>query len=552
MSMPHLRCCAALLLTFCLACTIAAPAVARVSVTQLTDDGAWCWFSDPRAVFDQYELVTGWITKTGVIEAASFDLLTEETTVAALEPNWEANDHDHPAILRLTDGRYAAFYCRHAVSGTFITYKLCDAPGDVGAWGARQVVPKNAYGGAGATYANPLPVPGQRDQYHLFWRGADWKPGMSTGTYDPSSGTWNWSDYWKVIHVGSGRPYVKFADDDGERIGICFTHGHPDATNNNVYYAEIRADEEGEAFYRADGTRIKEFGVVPLQCSECDTVFDREAAPELTGDNAWVWDVAFDPAGHPVVAYTTFPSERVHQYHWARFNGTDWEDATLVYDCGGSVADTSIHPKQHYYSGGIALDPRNPSTVYLSKKHIYWGWDIEQWKTTDGGDTWTVVSITEDNPYDNLRPVVPRHAPPEYDVVLWMHGIYDHYNNDSEETRSSYNYNTSILMWTNVEYADVEEPVPSVASLTNVPNPFREGTTIAFELPEPSAVDLVVYDVGGRRVRELLDGERLAAGPQTVSWDGLDDGGRRVASGVYFVRADVGGRAQVRRVTLVR
>jgi hypothetical protein len=518
----------------------------------LSEDGAWSWFSDPRAVFDDYDLVTGWITKDGVIEAASFNLATGVSRVSTLEPDWEADDHDHPAMLRLTDGRYTAFYCWHAVGGTFPMYKVSAEPGDVESWGGRRLVPKNATGNAGATYANPLPVPGQRDRYHLFWRGGDWKPGMSTGTYEPSTGTWSWSDYWKLIHVPVGRPYVKYADDDGQRIGIAFTDGHPDATNNNVYYAEVRPEEGGEGFYLPDGTRIKAFGIDPLNPVESDVVFDHEADPVNTGDNAWVWDVAFGTDGQPVVVYATFPSKRVHQYHWSRFDGTAWDDVTLVYDSGGSIADTTIHPKQHYYSGGIALDPRDPTTVYLSKKHIYWGWDIERWKTSDGGETWTVVDITQNDPVDNMRPVVPRNAPGEYDVVLWMRGLYDFYVNDPEDGRSAYNYNTSILMWTNVQLADVDQPVHSVASLTNAPNPFSERTGIAFQLDRAGAVDLVVYDVGGRVVRRLLAGERLPAGPHEIVWDGRDERGRSAASGVYFVRAQLDRDALVRRVTLVR
>ncbi len=550
--MPIRRSCAILMVAL-VALAISPPARARVSVTQLTDDGAWCWFSDPRAAFDGYRFATGWITKTGVIEAATVDLSTGETCISTLEPVWEADDHDHPAMLRLSDGRYAAFYCRHAAPGTFPMYKVSLEPDEVESWGPRQIVPKNASGGAGATYVNPLPVPGQRDSYHLFWRGADWKPAMSTGTYEPSTGAWTWSDYWKPIHVSTGRPYIRFADEGGERIGVCFTDGHPDAVNNNVYYAEIRPEGGGaEGYYRADGRRIKEFGAVPLQPCESDTVFDHEAAPAQTGDNSWVWDVAFDDAGYPVVAYATFPSKRVHQYHWARFDGTSWEDATLVYDCGGSVADTTIDPKQHYYSGGIALDPREPTTVYLSKKHIYWGWDIEQWKTADGGDSWTVRKITENDQNDNLRPVVPRNAPAEYDIVLWMHGNYDHYENDLTSERAEYNYNTSILMWTCMELAGVDEQVHSVVSLRNAPNPFRQETSLSFELTHDASVDLVVYDVAGRAVRELLSDERLAAGPHEVAWDGRDASGRDVASGVYFVRADVDGAARVRKVTLVR
>ena len=51
---------------------------------------------------------------------------------------------------------------------------------------------------------------------------------------------------------------------------------------------------------------------------------------------------------------------------------------------------------------------------------------------------------------------------------------------------------------------------------------------------------LAIFDLRGRRVRELLDGRPLPAGPHTVVWDGRDDGGREVASGIYISRLDVG------------
>jgi len=59
---------------------------------------------------------------------------------------------------------------------------------------------------------------------------------------------------------------------------------------------------------------------------------------------------------------------------------------------------------------------------------------------------------------------------------------------------------------------------------------------------------VVVYDLGGRRVRQLIDGEWLTAGTTAIAWDGRDDHGRRVPKGVYFVRARVGPATAVRRV----
>ncbi|MBN2564611.1 MAG: nuclear transport factor 2 family protein [Candidatus Eisenbacteria bacterium] len=70
----------------------------------------------------------------------------------------------------------------------------------------------------------------------------------------------------------------------------------------------------------------------------------------------------------------------------------------------------------------------------------------------------------------------------------------------------------------------------------NVPNPFNPTTTIAFEVPDGGArVSLEVYDVSGRLVRTLVDGHE-PAGTRTVTWDGRDDEGQPVASGIYFSR----------------
>ena len=59
---------------------------------------------------------------------------------------------------------------------------------------------------------------------------------------------------------------------------------------------------------------------------------------------------------------------------------------------------------------------------------------------------------------------------------------------------------------------------------------------------------VVVYDLGGRRVRQLIDGEWLAVGTKAIAWDGRDDHGRLVPRGVYFVHARIGSASAVRRV----
>ncbi len=84
------------------------------------------------------------------------------------------------------------------------------------------------------------------------------------------------------------------------------------------------------------------------------------------------------------------------------------------------------------------------------------------------------------------------------------------------------------------------------------PNPFRASTAVGFGLARGGRVDLLVFDVLGRRVRTLARGERFAAGPQSLRWDGRDDAGRAVGSGVYFVRLKTDAGQWTRPVIRIR
>lgn len=94
---------------------------------------------------------------------------------------------------------------------------------------------------------------------------------------------------------------------------------------------------------------------------------------------------------------------------------------------------------------------------------------------------------------------------------------------------------------------------PVAAGLRAVrPNPFRTSTSVDFVLARPSEVDLAVYDVLGRQVRRLASAQRMAAGPQSIAWDGRDDEGRATWAGAYFVRLRAAGVSATRMVVRVQ
>ena len=89
-----------------------------------------------------------------------------------------------------------------------------------------------------------------------------------------------------------------------------------------------------------------------------------------------------------------------------------------------------------------------------------------------------------------------------------------------------------------------------VRLLANVPNPFNARTDLRFELPAGGTFEVVVYDVAGRRVK-TFSGVGIA-GVNTLSWDGRDDSGANMSSGVYYYRLRSGDGAEVQKMVMVK
>ena len=99
---------------------------------------------------------------------------------------------------------------------------------------------------------------------------------------------------------------------------------------------------------------------------------------------------------------------------------------------------------------------------------------------------------------------------------------------------------------------DVNGYYPSSATFVSVvPNPFNPSSTVHFRLARRERVKISVFDVAGRSVRELADRDE-DAGAHTVWWDGADDRGATVASGVYFVKFSAGSVSRTMKMVLVK
>ena len=103
---------------------------------------------------------------------------------------------------------------------------------------------------------------------------------------------------------------------------------------------------------------------------------------------------------------------------------------------------------------------------------------------------------------------------------------------------------------TGVDHED--DPIPEQYVLfQNYPNPFNPATTIEYVLPHTSNVQLAIYNVMGERITLLVDALQ-PAGRYKVPWNGTDQTGNHLASGVYFYRLDAGRFVQTRKVLLIK
>lgn len=383
-----------------------------------TDDGAWCWFQDPRAVYikgERERTYAQWVTRHGELQIGAYDHETGKTEIHTLKEDWDIDDHNVGAFLVLPDDRLMVFYARHNKQGIFC--RQSSRSESILRWQEEVIVSDTDR----ISYAHPVYL-SEEKRFYVFWRGPTWKP-----TYATSADGETWSEAKVLIQEADRgsraiRPYTKITSDGKSSIHFTFTDGHPrDEAQNSVYYLRYYNGQ----FFKANNTVVGSIDSLPIPHSLSDVVYDGKRS----GVRAWVWDIALDQNNHPVIAYTRLPEETDHRYCYARWTGNAWLDVELT--PGGrwfpQTIDGTVEREPHY-SGGIALNASNPDTLYLSRQ-INGIFEIERWDSSDQGRTWKSRAITRDSEQINIRPVAPRGYVGKADHVLWMSGAYEHYKN---------------------------------------------------------------------------------------------------------------------------
>lgn len=188
------------------------------------------------------------------------------------------------------------------------------------------------------------------------------------------------------------------------------------------------------------------------------------------------------------------------------------------------------------------------------------------------------VQVTPPAPYDlesyvEDGVVLLEWSAPEYRLELLGYNIYrddeyldsievTEYVDDSVQIGSTYVYYVTAYYESGfesepsneveVDVVSADSLVPQVTKLNNnYPNPFNPETVLHFSLHEEQHVTLMIYNIKGARVRKLVD-DTLPAANHRLIWDGTDDRGRRVASGVYLYRMQTENYQATKKMLLIK
>jgi hypothetical protein len=387
------------------------PAAEPAAPMPIAGSGAWCWFGDPRALHVNGRTYIGYITRTGEIEVATYDHDSGRLAVSVLETDFQRDDHNNPSIVRRPDGHIVVFWTEHGQQDAPIFYRRSVRPDDARAWGPRREMRENTSGTRGWTYPNLAQLSAEPNRLYMFFRAGNWD-----SAFTHTSGGDVWAAARSLVTNPGQRPYLKQWSNGRDRIHFAFTEGHPHNVHTSIYYMYYDAADRN--LHRVDGSVIGPMGET-IRADQATKVYDATGRPK-----AWIWDVAEDAHGHPVIVYANFPASSDHRYRYARWTGGGWLDVEMT-PAGDRIG---TNPSEPLYSGGVSLDHADPSTVVLSRQHEGGPHRIERWHTPDRGRTWSTEIITPNPTELNVRPFVPagRRGRGAMSIV-WMTGQYTHW-----------------------------------------------------------------------------------------------------------------------------
>lgn len=432
----------------------------------VAEEGAWCWFADPRAL--HYENAGGTINASyigyidvhGNIKATQYDWLTGRKTDVLVRSCFQPDDHNNPTFIVLPDERVMIFYTRHTDEPR-IWYRISRKPGDITDLGEEKFLAT----ANNTTYPSPFILTDDPTHIYLCWRGINWHPTIARLTMPDGNDNCQF-DFGprQIVQSTGARPYAKYQSNGKDKIYLAYTTGHPDNEMPDWLYFNVIDINKGNGPVLRDihGQELKKIsdGVFNVnKQSSYATAYPATIVDNTANIRNWVWQIALDKDENPVIAYPHIDDPKTsHAYWYARWTGSEWHRTWVQH--AGHAFHQNWNSTERCYSGGMALDPDNINDLYLSiptqngtynKDGIY-----EIWKYTidDEGNVSGSEQVTTDSPKNNARPFILPGSKNSPLRLAWMQGDYDYWMVNKSYPRG---YPTGIHC--NYEW---EEPVRDV------------------------------------------------------------------------------------------
>ncbi|MBQ8002111.1 MAG: BNR repeat-containing protein, partial [Clostridia bacterium] len=390
---------------------------------EVDDEGAWCWFADPRSISysngdDLDFTILGYIDVHGSIKATQINHLTDEVTEVLIRSNIQPDDHNNPTFLVLPDERIIVFYSRHTDEACF-WYRVTKEPGDLTTLGEEKCLNTSA----NTTYPSPFLMENDPDHIYLMWRGINWHPTIAKLSMPDEDGNTQFTyGPYQMVQSTAARPYAKYSSNGVDKLYVTYTLGHPDNEANNwVFFNQINIEDMTLEDIAGNTMTTIANGVLNVNASN----YSQSHIVDAVSMRDWVWQVAEGNDGNPVIAMVRIDGGKTnHDYYYVKWNGTEWVKTFLANGGGHFHQSAGL---EMCYSGGMAIDPDNTNVMYCSVPvegvfgKVY---EIVKFTMNDDGTLASTEQITYNSLKNNVRPFVIPNSEGKDIRLIWMYGDY--------------------------------------------------------------------------------------------------------------------------------
>lgn len=242
-------------------------------------------------------------------------------------------------------------------------------------------------------------------------------------------------------------------------------------------------------------------------------------------------------------------------YSTGSANGTDCigglvgrNQASVINDCyctgeaigtgnciGGLIGDVNAYTVERCYSTGLVMGGAYVGglvgyNAFTTFNNCYWNIETSYQASSAEGEGRTTDEMT-------------------YPYASNTYTSWD-FDNIWEATSSNGGY-PQLRNMPDVDIEDDIIPTTQFYNIKNFPNPFHQNTSICYTLPKAEVSELVIYNLRGQLIRKLVNAPQ-SRGEHTVTWDGKDDNGKALASGMYLCRISNAGKQETHKMLLLK